>query len=174
MMIRKGSSAPGFSWTLDCERVLAGGVSRWGSTIRNRRRWEPGGRPERPPGAAVDVGGQQGDASTDREARISRQRASMAHVSTMPCVHRLAASVPGRPGKHDRCLSWSGGVHVYAYRACRRRGRGGITTRCGRGCVGWKCSFHDGGRCRSLWCSQAAISASASRGSMAMRRWGRS
>ena len=26
------SSAPGFSWTLDCERVLAGGVSRWGST----------------------------------------------------------------------------------------------------------------------------------------------
>ena len=50
------SSAPGFSWTLDCERVLAGGVSRWGSTIRNRRRWEPGGRPERPPGAAVGVG----------------------------------------------------------------------------------------------------------------------
>ena len=42
-VICKGSSAPGFSWTLDCERVLAGGVSRWGSTIRNRRRWEPVG-----------------------------------------------------------------------------------------------------------------------------------
>ena len=28
-------------------------MSRWGSTIRNRRRGEPGGRPERPPGAAV-------------------------------------------------------------------------------------------------------------------------
>ena len=32
------SCAPGFSWTLDCERVLAGGVSRWGNQIRNRRR----------------------------------------------------------------------------------------------------------------------------------------
>ena len=47
------SCAPGFSWTLDCERVLAGGVSRWGNQIRNRRRRrEPGGRPETPPGAA--------------------------------------------------------------------------------------------------------------------------
>ena len=43
--------APGFSWTLDCERVLAGGVSRWRRTIRSRRRRrEPGGRPEGPPG----------------------------------------------------------------------------------------------------------------------------
>ena len=31
-------------------------MSRWGSTIRNRRRWEPVGRPERPPGAVVGVG----------------------------------------------------------------------------------------------------------------------
>ena len=37
------SCAPGFSWTLNCERVLAGGVPRWGSQIRVRR----------PPGAAV-------------------------------------------------------------------------------------------------------------------------
>ena len=38
------SCAPGFSWTLDCERVLAGGVSRWGNQIRNRRRRRgPGG-----------------------------------------------------------------------------------------------------------------------------------
>ena len=51
------SCAPGFSWTLDCERVLAGGVSRWGSQIRNwRRRREPEGRPEGPPGAAVGAG----------------------------------------------------------------------------------------------------------------------
>ena len=50
---RNPSCAPGFSWTLDCERVLAGGVSRWGNQIRNRRRRrEPGGRPETPPGAA--------------------------------------------------------------------------------------------------------------------------
>ena len=48
------SSAPGFSWTLDCERVLAGGDG--GSTIRNRRRWEPVGRPEGPAGAAVGAG----------------------------------------------------------------------------------------------------------------------
>jgi hypothetical protein len=26
------STAPGFSWTRDCERILAGGVSRWGKT----------------------------------------------------------------------------------------------------------------------------------------------
>ena len=32
------SCALGFSWTLDCERVLAGGVSRWGNQIKNRRR----------------------------------------------------------------------------------------------------------------------------------------
>ena len=32
------SCALGFSWTLDCERVLAGGVSRWGNQIRDRRR----------------------------------------------------------------------------------------------------------------------------------------
>ena len=56
------SSAPGFSWTLDCERVLAGGVSRWGSTIRNRRRWEPVGRPGRPPG-----GGRGGRFSAGRK-----------------------------------------------------------------------------------------------------------
>ena len=50
----RGSCAPEFSWTLDCERVLAGGVSRWGSTIRcRRRRRKPGGRPEGPLGAAV-------------------------------------------------------------------------------------------------------------------------
>ena len=49
---RTRSCAPGFSWTLDCERVLAGGVSRWGSTIRcRRRRRKPGGRPEGPLGA---------------------------------------------------------------------------------------------------------------------------
>ena len=46
------SCAPGFSWTLDCERVLAGDVSKWGNQIRDRRRRrEPGGRPETPPGA---------------------------------------------------------------------------------------------------------------------------
>ena len=40
------SCAPGFPWTLDCERVLAGGVSKWGSQIKvRRRRREPGGRP---------------------------------------------------------------------------------------------------------------------------------
>ncbi len=32
------SCAPGFSWTLDCERVLAGDVSKWGNQIRDRRR----------------------------------------------------------------------------------------------------------------------------------------
>ena len=48
------SCAPGFSWTLDCERLLAGGVSRWGSQIRvRRRRRKSGGLPEEPPGAAV-------------------------------------------------------------------------------------------------------------------------
>ena len=41
------SCALGFSWTLDCERVLAGGVSRWGNQIKNRRRRrKPEGRPE--------------------------------------------------------------------------------------------------------------------------------
>ena len=45
------SCAPGFPWTLDCERVLAGGVSKWGSQIKvRRRRREPGGRPEMLPG----------------------------------------------------------------------------------------------------------------------------
>ncbi len=38
-------SRPGFSWTRDCERILAGGVSRW---RRTRGDWlarrEPGGR----------------------------------------------------------------------------------------------------------------------------------
>ena len=48
------SCALGFSWTLDCERVLAGGVSRRGSTLRNR--W----RPAWPPGAAVGVGSRPG------------------------------------------------------------------------------------------------------------------
>ena len=39
------SCAPGFPWTLDCERVLAGGVSKWGSQIKvRRRRREPGGQ----------------------------------------------------------------------------------------------------------------------------------
>jgi hypothetical protein len=53
------SFAPGFSWTLDCERVLAGGVSRWGRKIRVRPwRREPVGRPEARPGAAAGVGSQ--------------------------------------------------------------------------------------------------------------------
>ena len=56
-----GSCALGFSWTLDCERVLAGGVSRWGNQIKNRRRRrKPEGRPETPPGAAVGDGCQPG------------------------------------------------------------------------------------------------------------------
>ena len=51
------SCAPGFPWTLDCERVLAGGVSKWGSQIKvRRRRREPGGRPEMLPGTAVGDG----------------------------------------------------------------------------------------------------------------------
>ncbi len=51
------SCAPGFPWTLDCERVLAGGVSKWGSQIKVRqRRREPGGRPEMLPGTAVGDG----------------------------------------------------------------------------------------------------------------------
>ena len=55
------SCALGFSWTLDCERVLAGGVSRWGNQIKNRRRRrKPEGRPETPPGAAVGDGCQPG------------------------------------------------------------------------------------------------------------------
>ena len=53
IILANDSCALGFSWTLDCERVLAGGVSRWGNQIRVRRRWrKPGGRPEGPPGAA--------------------------------------------------------------------------------------------------------------------------
>ena len=36
--IARQSCAPGFSWTLDCERVLAGDVSKWGNQIRDRRR----------------------------------------------------------------------------------------------------------------------------------------
>ena len=52
--VKPVSCALGFSWTLDCERVLAGGVSRWGNQIKNRRRRrKPEGRPETPPGAAV-------------------------------------------------------------------------------------------------------------------------
>ena len=55
------SCALGFSWTLDCERVLAGGVSRWGNQIKNRRRRrKPEGRPETPPDAAVGDGCQPG------------------------------------------------------------------------------------------------------------------
>ena len=51
------SCAPGFPLTLDCERVLAGGVSKWGSQIKvRRRRREPGGRPEMLPGTAVGDG----------------------------------------------------------------------------------------------------------------------
>ena len=58
---RAQSCALGFSWTLDCERVLAGGVSRWGNQIKNRRRRrKPEGRPETPPGAAVGDGCQPG------------------------------------------------------------------------------------------------------------------
>ena len=53
---RNTSCAPGFPWTLDCERVLAGGVSKWGSQIEvRRRRREPGGRPEMLPGTG-DIG----------------------------------------------------------------------------------------------------------------------
>ena len=53
----RASCAPGFPWTLDCERVLAGGVSKWGSQIKvRRRRREPGGRPEMLPGTAVGDG----------------------------------------------------------------------------------------------------------------------
>ena len=53
----RSSCAPGFPWTLDCERVLAGGVSKWGSQIKvRRRRREPGGRPEMLPGTAVGDG----------------------------------------------------------------------------------------------------------------------
>ena len=55
--VARNSCAPGFPWTLDCERVLAGGVSKWGSQIKvRRRRREPGGRPEMLPGTAVGDG----------------------------------------------------------------------------------------------------------------------
>ena len=41
---------PKVSWTLDCERSLAGGVSRWGTQIRVRqRRRKPGGTAWRRP-----------------------------------------------------------------------------------------------------------------------------
>ena len=47
------SCALGFSWTLDCERVLAGGVSRWGNQIKNRRRRR---KPRRATGDAAGRG----------------------------------------------------------------------------------------------------------------------
>jgi len=31
-LAERSSTAPGFSWTRNCERILAGGVSRWGKT----------------------------------------------------------------------------------------------------------------------------------------------
>ena len=99
------SCALGFSWTLDCERVLAGGVSRWGNQIKNRRRRrKPEGRPETPPGAAVGDGCQPG-ASARRccvccaERILSPCRGSWGSRRRGP---RRAGSVSGRgPGQPE-------------------------------------------------------------------------
>ena len=61
------SCALGFSWTLDCERVLAGGV--WGETSESAAA-EEARRPETPPGAAV--GDCQPGASARRCASTQR------------------------------------------------------------------------------------------------------
>ena len=99
------SCAPGFPWTLDCERVLAGGVSKWGSQIKvRRRRREPGGRPEMLPGTAVGDGFRPGASarrccvllrgedleSVSRELGITAARASQWR-------DQFLAAGPGQP-----------------------------------------------------------------------------
>ena len=94
------SCALGFSWTLDCERVLAGGVSRWGNQIRDRRRRrEPGGRPETPPIPAVAADCQWGGSArwccVCCAGRISSR-----------CLSRAVGITAARASQgRDRCLA---------------------------------------------------------------------
>ena len=87
------SCALGFSWTLDCERVLAGGVSRWGNQIRDRRRRrELGGRPETPPIPAVAADCQWGGS---------------ARWCCVCCAGRISSRCRGRWGSPRRSSSWA-------------------------------------------------------------------
>ena len=86
-----------------CERVLAGGVSRWGNDKNRRRRRKPEGRPETPPGAAVgDVSPAQArDGAASAARRGSRVRVAGAgdHGGA---GRAMAGSVSGRgPGQPE-------------------------------------------------------------------------
>ena len=93
------SCALGFSWTLDCERVLAGGVSRWGNQIRDRRRRrELGGRPETPPIPAVG-----GRLSVGRKREVVLR---LLRGEDLESVSRAVGITAARASQwRDRCLA---------------------------------------------------------------------
>ena len=90
------SCALGFSWTLDCERVLAGGVSRWGNQIKNRRRRrKPEGRPETPP-RGPQLRAREwpaGSAAAWRVLPASRESASRVRTLAPHGVERSCSSI---------------------------------------------------------------------------------
>ena len=95
------SCALGFSWTLDCERVLAGGVSRWGNQIKNRRRRrKPEGRPETPPGAAVGDGCQPGASARRCCVCCAERISSPCRGGDVPCAVEIQRRLGSRLRDH--------------------------------------------------------------------------